>query len=231
MWESYSTNQNSFAECLASNYLGWTVNDVSMPGATSSQVLTDVLMYAQSTPHFGGINLNLIWCNLNNDGTPITNTYQADLGVITNNMIKAAQAIQTNSDGLSLIVIPPSNPFMDTNGERFAYSNWVFNCAQQAGYNNFLNFASDPHMGLYTQYVNTAYFPTAAQPHLTNSGILELNQSYIVPVSQATINPNNNIMVTTNAPPPTSSPWLAATPSGQIFVSSNSANGLIWQQH
>src|ERR1700722_6314764 len=88
---------------------------------------------------------------------------------------------------IGLLVDPPSNPYTDTNGERFAFENWATNNYQNYFF-NIIDFARDPNFGMTNQFTNTFYYPIQGSPHWTNSAFFEANQSFVTPIINAAIN-------------------------------------------
>lgn len=227
MGSGFATINDGFGDLVSSNFQNWSIRVQAVPGANSSGILSNIVTDAHMNISGDGKTIGVIWCNLNNDGTPPTNQYGADLGTITNNLITAARILTTNGV-IPVLVNPPSNPWTDTNGERFAFQNWCTNCASQAGYAAIIDFSRSTHFGQYTQYINTLYYPVTGQPHWTNVTYTEANQSFVQPVLGSLINYAFFVNSTTAPPPTASQPWTAidSRAPGAIFVNNNGT----WQQ-
>jgi len=214
----------SLMDNLAKYFPCYTIDNVSYIGGSSAVLLSNVIVGATSSCK-GNENIGIWWPNLNNDGNPAN--YGAVLAGLTNNAMIAAQVMKTNNI-IPLLVDPPSNPFTDTNGERFAYENWATNC-----YTNYfadiIDLARDPNFGQTNQFTNTVYYPIPGSPHGTNAMFSEIVQSFAGPVINAHLN-NFYFVNSTTAPPPTvGQPWAAqdVRAPGRLFSNSNG----VWILH
>ncbi|HSY42843.1 MAG TPA: hypothetical protein VK811_02965 [Candidatus Acidoferrum sp.] len=209
---------------LAQAFPGWTIDNVSYIGGSSAVLLSNVLLDAVSSCK-GGKNIGIWWPNLNNDGTG--SNYSSFLAGLTNNAMIAAQVMKTNNI-MAFLVDPPSNPYTDTNGERFAYENWATNCYTNY-FTDIIDLSKDPNFGQTNQFTNTVYYPISGSPHGTNVMFSEIVQSFAAPIINAHLN-NIYFVNSTTAPPPTvGQPWIAQDmrAPGRFFSNSNG----VWASH
>jgi hypothetical protein len=129
---------------------------------------------------------------------------------------------------MPLLVDPPSNPFTDTNGERFAYENWATNCYTNY-FTDIIDLARDPNLGQTNQFTNTVYYPISGSPHGTNAMFSEIVQSFAGPVIDAHLNSFYFVNSTTAPPPTVGQPWIAqdVRAPGRLFSNSNG----VWMPH
>jgi hypothetical protein len=148
------------------DFAGWQVINCGIPGATTSGILTDQLYRA----HGGSSVLpyvQIFYSNLNNNGRGDASQAGTFLATITNDMMAWATNV-TATGHIPLLVVPPSNPYTDTNGERALFINWATNCA--------LNYFAPPlirldlaPVGTNGAWQNPVFFPTFGNPHGTNA--------------------------------------------------------------
>ena len=145
---------------------GWNVVNASISGATTFGLLTNQIISSRGASA-GSFCVKAVYSNLNNDGTGNASQVGGFLATITNNLTTMATNISACGD-VPLLVVPPSNPYTDTNGERALFINWATNCA--------LNYFSPPLIrldllpcGTNGAWQNTTWFPITGNPHGTNA--------------------------------------------------------------
>lgn len=170
MWLGVAGWGKTIIDYMGQYLQGFTIDDSGVSGATSAQVLSNQLYMAQ-LENTGTKTFDYFWCNGNNDGTTITSV----LGLYTNNMMLMAQSASSNGC-VPLAVVPPSNPYTDSTGLRFALDGWFIT----NGPSYFANIANlglypaiwqlnDYNIGYSNQFTNAVYFAVGG-PHLTNNG-------------------------------------------------------------
>lgn len=226
IWGGTASWGNTWSDILATNFPNWTIDNVGVPGASSSQVLSNVLIQAKTTT--AAKKVAIIWDNLENGGE--------SLETITNNQILMGQTLQSNG-WLIILVDPPSNAFDDTNTSatgtgiplRFAYQNWATNNWQQY-FNGFVDLARDPYLGYSNACTNIIYYPSGGYvngggTHWTNAAFYE-TAPYVIAEVHAVSDGYFQVQ-NTNAPPPTVSQSWWCNYQNHIYYNSNGVWALI----
>jgi hypothetical protein len=172
---------------LATNFPSFHINNQAIPGATSAQTLSNVVV-AASTSCVGKPKVAIIWCNGENGGESVA--------TITNNLKTIANVLATNG-WLSIIVSPPSNGYTDTNQFgifKIAYDTMVTNCLYPNFFSGLINLSADPLVGYSNAWTNTIYYPLGGYiapgggAHWTNAAYSETAPTAIGAV-QSVLNP------------------------------------------
>lgn len=208
MWGGTASHGGTWQDIIATNFPGWSVDNISVPGASSMQIETNTALLAP-TACCAGKKVFILWNNLENGGEQI--------GSITNDQIAMGQMLQSNG-WIDILVDPPSNGYNDTNrtqtggGEplRFAYQNWATNNWQNY-FDGIIDLARDVNVGYSNACTNLLYYPPGGynngEPtHWTNATYAE-TAPYVISAIQAAVNRNYFVSTTNNPPPTPSQPW------------------------
>jgi hypothetical protein len=197
---------------LSTNFPGSSIINLGVPGATSTQMASNVVNWVASHPANTGTTVGLVWFGLYNG--------QESLTTITNNEILMATNLSANGV-IPILVSPYSQGFVDTNtaqvpggGEpiRFAWQNQWTNYWNQY-YRGIVRLDLDPYIGPSNACFSSGvtWFPLGGYisgypSHLTNNGEGEAANQWFTPTINQVLYQKfnagatfNNVDIPTNA--------------------------------
>ena len=156
---------------LSTNFPGWTIDNCAVPGNGSAIILSNFLYMANYSTAGTNKAIDIFWDNLNLDV----------LGNATNNLYADATAAAAHGK-IPVLVVPPSCPVTDTNGERFIFENTMTN---NPGPFQFLcNLSLNPNVGYPNAWTNGIYYNPVGGIHLTNAGNATISVQFISTIEQ-----------------------------------------------
>ena len=156
---------------LSTNFPGWTIDNCAIPGAGSAVILSNFLFMASYSTAGTNKAIDFFWDNVNLDV----------LGNVTNNLYADANAAAAHGK-IPVLVIPPSNPVTDTNGERFAFENMMTN--NSGAFQFTCNLSLNPNVGYSNAWTNGIYYQPVGGPHFTNAGNAAISAQFISTIEQ-----------------------------------------------
>ena len=169
-WGGNGSYLGGLTDYLSTNFPGWTIDNCAIPGTKSALVLSNFLYMANYTT--GGSNkIDIFWDNVNLDV----------LGDCTNNLYVDAKAALANGK-IPVLVIPPSNPLTDTNGERFVFEDTMTN--NPGSFQFLCNLSLNAEVGYSNAWTNGIYYEPVGGIHLTNTGNATISVQFISTIEQ-----------------------------------------------
>jgi hypothetical protein len=156
---------------LSTNLPGWTIDNCAILALGSADVRSNFLYMASYTTAGTNKSIEIFWDNINLDGVT------AD----ENNLYADASAAAA-SGKIPVLVIPPSNPATDPNGERFAFENTMTN--NPGAFQFICNLSLNPNVGYSNAWTNAIYYFPVGGVHLTNAGNATISADFISTIEQ-----------------------------------------------
>jgi hypothetical protein len=156
---------------ISTNFPGWTIDNCAILGQGSADVRANFLYMASYTTAGTNKSIDIFWDNINLDGVT------AD----ENNLYADANAAAAYGK-IPVLVIPPSNPGTDPDGERFLFENTMTN--NPGAFQFICNLALNPNVGYSNAWTNAIYYFPVGGVHLTNAGNATISVDFISTIEQ-----------------------------------------------